>query len=756
MADGVPPAESIRYWHDLLTTAPRTPLPARPAAEEAPGPVRLRLPAALTADLRAAARGRAHARHTVLAAAVVALLHRYTASAAVTVGQAPALEGPAGDAPAGSGPILPVTCEVRADDGLMTLRRRLHDALLDAYGHQGVPPGVLRPAAHRQPPFDVGVRTEGLHADADGGAALMLTFREPPHEPGVLEVVARHDPARCGGAAATRFLRHLAALLGRALAEPDRPLAECPLMTDADRELLAGFNATAAPGVPAATVHELFARAASERPGAIALLHSGPPVTYAELAARAGALARAVRARGIRPGDRVAVAAPRTPQMVAAVLAVLMAGAVYVPVDRALPDERVRLLLRDSGAALVLAQRWAGAPAAGGVPVLDLDAAPPAPAGPLPPAGGPRDVAYVIYTSGSTGAPKGVMVEHRSLVELLTWKQGCYPLRPGDVVLHKTSSAFDVSVWELFGWFTGGAALCLLDTGGERDPEAVIEAVERHGVTVAHFVPPLLGPFADYVAATGARGRLRSLRQAFCGGDVLAPDLVDRFRTAFGDPGPALVNLYGPTEATVHVTHFACDGSPGPVPIGRPVANTRLYVVDGRLRPQPAGVPGELCIAGNSLARGYLGRDDLTRERFVADPFPGETRVYRTGDICRWHDDGTLEYLGRADRQVKVHGYRIDTGEVEHHLRACPGVVDAYVLAVGESPERRRLVAYVTGRQVPDAAELAGRLGRVLPAPMVPSAIVRLTEFPLTASGKIDVPRLPPALPGRAIAGNGA
>ncbi|MGY0055402.1 non-ribosomal peptide synthetase [Streptomyces sp. LZ34] len=757
-----------RFWQGRLDAGARTRVPGRPApaAEDRSGPprmVRYRFPDALSRRLDEESGHRPHVLYVLLAAGVAALLHLYTAAETVTIGQARALGGAPEAGPDRAGPeiLMPVSCAVSGTDVLATVRRRMRTAVLETYAHQDFPLEALLEAGAMdiagQPPFDVAIRMEHVHEAVDakrGHAPLLLSFSRPVTSAGpagvtgVLEAVLHYSPARFAEPAAVRLLRHLTALLDRALADPQRSLRDLDLLTDHDEALLARFNDTGASDAPRATLHELFERTAAERPDAVALLHSSGSLTYSQLDGRANALARLIAARGAGPGDRVAVLAERSSELVVGILAVLKAGAAYVPIAPSLPEERIGFMLRDSGAVLVLAGGAYRPRAHASVPVLDLraEASLPPAAAPAPRAR-PDDLAYVIYTSGSTGTPKGVMVEQRSVVELLAWKQRRYPVGPGDVILQKTSITFDVSVWELFGWMSGGAALCLLDPGEERDPEAVIAAIARHRVTVAHFVPPMLGPFADYVAATRSAGRLSTLRWVFASGDELGADHVRRFRAALGASGPGLVNFYGPTEATVHVAHFVCDDIPGPVPIGRPVGGTRLHVLDDRMRPRTLGVPGELCVAGNSLARGYLGRPELTGERFPDDPFPGESRVYRTGDLCRWLDDGTLEFLGRMDHQVKIRGYRIDPGEVEHRLRGCPGVRDALVVASAGPSEGRRLLGYVTGSDALDPADLARRLRRVLPAYMVPSVILRLDAFPLSASGKVDRHLLPVPVP---------
>ncbi|MFF9180561.1 amino acid adenylation domain-containing protein [Streptomyces misionensis] len=544
--------------------------------------------------------------------------------------------------------------------------------------------------------------------------------------------------------------RQLRRLLAGCLDDPAAPLSTVPVTSAEERDaLLALGRGPAAPEREPGTLHGLFERRCARQPRALAVMDAatGRSLTYGELERRANRVARGLRAAGVGDGDRVAVALRRGPDLMAALFGVLKAGAAYVPVDPDYPAGRITHMLDDSRAAAVLLddagadEPWAaGRPHAYRVAELEAgqDDTPPVTGA------GPDSLAYVIYTSGSTGRPKGVMIEHRSAVNRLAWMQRLYPVGAGDVLLQKTPVSFDVSVWELFWWAAEGARLVLLPPGAEKDPREVARAVRDHGVTVLHFVPSMLGPFLDL----GAQG-LSSLRYVFCSGEALPPGHVERFARAFrpGAAGlPRLVNLYGPTEAAVDVTAYDCPADPAAtvrrVPIGRPVDNTSLYVLDEHGRPQPAGVPGELCIGGVQVARGYLGLPRLTEERFTADPFVPGGRIYRTGDIARWLADGTLEYLGRSDGQVKVRGNRVETGEVAAALRELPGVRDAVVTVTG-SGGGGRLAAYYVADDDPGPERLRAALLARLPAFMVPALLCRIDRVPLTPSGKTDLRALP-------------
>jgi amino acid adenylation domain-containing protein/FkbM family methyltransferase len=455
----------------------------------------------------------------------------------------------------------------------------------------------------------------------------------------------------------------------------------------------------------------------------------GETLRYAALPAGAPALAGTLRAAGAARGALVGVHAERSIDLVVALLATLEAGAAYVPLDPELPADRLAYMLDDAAPAVVLTPR-ALAPRLGGyggaVILLDAPDTWPAPVD-APSEAAPSDAAYMIYTSGSTGRPKGALNAHRGIVNRLLWMQEQYDLVPSDVVLQKTPYSFDVSVWEFFWPLLAGARLALARPGGHRDPAYLAELIEREGVTVCHFVPSMLGAFLAELRA-GTSSDCASLRHVVCSGEALTAELVAGAREAL--PGAALHNLYGPTECAVDVTHWTCtaeDARAGhAVPIGRPVANTRLYVLDAHGAPLPVGVPGELHLAGRQVGMGYHRRPDLTAERFVPDPFSSapDARMYRTGDRARWRADGAMEFLGRLDFQVKLRGFRIELGEIEATLAKHPAVAQS---AVALRAERGgELVAYV----VPDA-ERAGAVRRLaaLDAAAEPSTLPRL-ELP--------------------------
>ncbi|MFD5763743.1 amino acid adenylation domain-containing protein, partial [Streptomyces sp. NPDC127044] len=479
-------------------------------------------------------------------------------------------------------------------------------------------------------------------------------------------------------------------------------------------------------------------------PDAIAVVFEGVELSYRSLNARANRLARLLVERGAGPERLVAVALPRSLDLVVALLAVLKSGAAYVPVDPEYPADRVAFMLEDAAPIVVLTTSGSGIESA--APVLLLDE--PGTAAALAVRSDTdvtdadriavltsRHPVYVIYTSGSTGVPKGVVVTHAGLVNQLCWLAAEAGLVSRDVVLARTSVSFDAAGGELWAPLVCGAAVAMASAEVTRDPERLLAFIGRQGVTVAQFVPSLL-------AAMPLDGRGRGIRVLLSGGEALPGALAREVAAAWD---ASVINVYGPTEATIQTMAGRLEGlgdGAASVPIGRPVWNSRVYVLDGLLRPVPDGVAGEVYIAGDQLARGYLNRPALTAERFVADPFgPVGGRLYRTGDVARRTAGGLLEYVGRVDDQVKVRGFRIELGEVESVLAAHPDVTQATVIVREDRPGDKRLVGYVVSTT--DPLTLRAHVAKVLPEYMVPSVIVPLDALPLTPNGKLDRRALP-------------
>lgn len=527
---------------------------------------------------------------------------------------------------------------------------------------------------------------------------------------------------------------------------------------EADLPRIAEFNGEPVAFPDRATLGELFDAQVAQYPDSPAVLcehdrtFGTQSMSYGELAWRVDRLVGRLREQGVCRGDIVALLVERSFAMAIGILAIIKAGAAYLPLPPDNPVERTSYMLKDGAVRIVLVHgRTVGKIAFDGL-ILDLDDAavyhgPGSGAGPLCSS---QDLAYVIYTSGSTGRPKGVMIEHRSVVNRLHWMQRAYPIGAQDIILQKTPYYFDVSVWELLWWALEGAQVCFLPPGAERNPFVIVEAIRKHQVSVVHFVPSMLSVFLEHLECKGGADAagLKSVRYVFASGEALAPEHVRRFNDYWGSrTGARLTNLYGPTEATVDVTYFDCpaDNDFTLIPIGRPIDNTRVYIIkDGRR--VAIGESGELCIAGVGLARGYLNNPALTEERFIDNPAnPGE-KIYRTGDIARWHPDGNIEYLGREDQQVKIRGLRIELGEIENSIREHAGIVDCMAVIHKLSESVVLIVAYVVAKAAVDIAGLKAFLRTRLPDYMIPNHIEQIPEIPLTPNGKADRKALPVAL----------
>ncbi|HEV7671241.1 MAG TPA: amino acid adenylation domain-containing protein [Thermoanaerobaculia bacterium] len=576
---------------------------------------------------------------------------------------------------------------------------------------------------------------------------------EAERGPAGLSFVLGYDSRIFSAEAAATQGERFGAFLGALLAAPDAPIGDPDLLTERERGRLAAFNATAAP-FPAGTVADLFVAQARATPSRIALKSGSDELTYADLLARTQRQANALSAAGAGPGSVVAILAERSIEMVVGILGALRAGAAYLPLDTAYPRERLAFMLEDSGADLVLAQEslFGLLPAERAISprTLALDSPPGTDPGAisLRPAG-PNDLAYVLYTSGSTGKPKGVMVPHRGLVNYLHWAIGAYDAGAGAAPVH-SPIGFDLTVTGLFAPLLSGGTVELL--AEDRGVESLAETLRAGAgyalvkLTPAHLA--LLGPLA-------AKGEPAAWAKTLVvGGEALAGETLAAWSK--GAPEVRIVNEYGPTETVVGCAVYAAragDVAPGPVPIGRPIANARLHLLDPRGRPVPEGVPGEIYIGGAGIARGYLGRPDLTAERFVPDPFAADAaesaeagaRLYRSGDLARLLPSGDLEFLGRNDHQVKIRGVRLELGEIEAALAGAPGVREGAVLAREDRPGERRLVAYYTTDRepAPNVDELRRHLAATLPETSVPAIFLRLPALPLTANGKLDRAALP-------------
>ncbi len=612
------------------------------------------------------------------------------------------------------------------------------------YNHQQSRPGVLDGALP-------GLKVEGLDWS---GRTTQFDLQLDTHEEGERLLASLTYAADLFDAARIeRLAQHWRNLLDGLLASPEAPIAELPLLDAAERSAtLQGLNATVAgyPG-PVCVQQHIEARVA-QNGAATALEFKGQTLSYAELNLRANRLARHLRKQGIGPESLVGVACERSLEMVVALVAILKAGGAYVPLDPEFPADRLAFMIEDSGIRLLLTQQHllASLPLPAGVQSIclrgDADWLAEESGENLDNLAMAENLAYVIYTSGSTGKPKGAGNRHVALYNRLAWMQQAYQLGAGDKVLQKTPFSFDVSVWEFFWPLMEGAALVIAEPGLHRDPQGLAALIREEGVTTLHFVPSMLQAFVGAEEAAGCS----SLKRIICSGEALPVELQRQTLRVL--PGARLYNLYGPTEAAIDVTHWTClEEGRDSVPIGKPIANLRTYILDAELQPMPTGAVGELYLGGVGLARGYHRRPGLTAERFLVDPFGSGERLYRTGDLARYRADGAIEYCGRIDHQVKIRGLRIELGEIEARMQEHPDVQEAVLLAL-DGPNGKQLVAYLVPRrrelldtsvQGPWREALKAHLLASLPDYMVPAQMILLDSMPLSPNGKLERKALP-------------
>ena len=666
--------------------------------------------------------------------------------------------------------VLPLAVHIDAQETLADLAMRLAAQLKKMRRHQRYDAEqIVRDsgkAAGDEPLFGpvLNVKVFDYQLDIDGVQAVTHTLATGPvndlelalfpDETGGLSLEILANKARYDEAELRRHMARLTALLAQFAADPALRCGEAEMLSADELARLAAVNDTAVP-LPATTLSALVADQARKTPDAPALADARWQFSYREMRQQVVALAQLLRQRGVKPGDSVAVALPRSVFLTLALHGIVEAGAAWLPLDTGYPDDRLRMMLEDARPSLLIATedqlaRFSDIPGLESLcyqqPLAAGDEAPLA-------LSKPDHTAYIIFTSGSTGRPKGVMVGQTAIVNRLLWMQDRYPLSADDVVAQKTPCSFDVSVWEFWWPFIAGAQLVMAEPEAHRDPQAMQQFFARYGVTTTHFVPSMLAAFvasldADSVAAC------RTLRRVFCSGEALPTELCREWERLTGAP---LHNLYGPTEAAVDVSWYPACGpelaavTGSSVPIGWPVWNTGLRILDAAMRPVPPGVAGDLYLTGIQLAQGYLGRPDLTASRFIADPFaPGE-RMYRTGDVARWLTNGAVEYLGRSDDQLKIRGQRIELGEIDRVMSALPDVAQAvshacvFNQAAATGGDARQLVGYlVSDSGLPlDTAALKARLAEQLPPHMVPVVLMQLAELPLSANGKLDRKALP-------------
>ncbi len=772
---------SAAYWEGVLDPPPEpldipTDRPSTGAPSLSGGTVHFRIDGETARPLRELAQVYGTTDYILLVALWSAYLHRLTGATDVVVGTpvhgrpSVRFERTVGDFVN----LLPLRFRLSSDDTLDALLEHAREVVIEGMAHQDYPFPLMtggRSSGRGGAPFETlfvlqdfkrfGELDAFMFAEPGQaiqfGALTLAPFPIDQQEgqfPLALDAwrdrvgwtcTCKYDGALFDAETVERRMAGFVTFLQDAAARSGTTLGDLEIMSPEERGLLAEWNRTEVEYERDVTLVDLVLaqigrtaeRVAVEAPDSTTIRE----ITYRELEQRSGVLAERLQALGVGRDVRVAVVMERSVELVVALVAVLRAGGAYVPVDPDYPEQRKSFMLEDCGALVVLTQsslvdglreRGIAEPVAVDLlwPELDSDLRP----SPVADAG---TLAYVIYTSGSTGTPKGAMVEHRAIVNRLLWTQQHFRMDRTDVVLQKTPYSFDVSVWEFFWPLMVGARLVMARPDGHKDPEYLADVIAREGITTVHFVPSMLSLFLEGLDS----GALGTLRRVICSGEALSPALRDRFFKTV--PGVELTNLYGPTEAAVDVSWWRCspEDSPVRVPIGCPVANTRLYVLDDRMRQVPIGVRGELCIGGVQVGRGYLGRTELTAERFPSSPFEGGGRIYRTGDQARFLRDGAIDYLGRLDHQVKVRGFRVEPGEIEARLREHPGVEDVVVVARDD-----RLVAYVVARgegPPPATEQLRDWMARTLPSHMIPSLLVPLESLSLTPSGKLDRRALP-------------
>ncbi|HSF39107.1 MAG TPA: non-ribosomal peptide synthase/polyketide synthase [Thermoanaerobaculia bacterium] len=763
----------IAWWRRHLAGAPPVldlPLDRpRPAVQRYRGDGRSRrLPEAASAALLALARAREATPFMAGFALAAALLARHTGADDLVIGTPIAnrnrqeTEGLIGF----FANTLALRARLRPGWGFAALLDGVRETALGAYTHQDVPferiveelapernlqttplfqvAFVMNPAppppAEETGPLSVSVvRVESGEVQFD----LAFSLEEGPQG---LALTARYNSGLFFGATIERLLAHAAILLEGIAADPERPVAELPVLTEAERMQAARGPEAAFP--VSTTLHEQFEEQARRNPSAAAASFEGTTLTYGELDARSNRLARHLRRQGVGPEVRVGLAAERSLDLIVGLLAILKAGGAYVPIDPSYPEERLAFLLEDAFQGIeapVLLTR-SPMPFRGHALLLTGGAWEEESGEALPPLAGPDNAAYVIYTSGSTGQPKGTIVTHANVLRLFAATEAGFGFGPGDVWTLFHSYAFDFSVWEIWGALLHGGKLVVVPFWVSRSPGEFLALLARERVTVLNQTP---SAFRQLVAACEVRGVPDlALRFVVFGGEALDLSSLAPWLARHGDERPRLVNMYGITETTVHVTSRTITradlAEPFRSPVGVPVPDLSVHLLDAAGEPVPLGVPGEIHVGGAGLARGYLGRPDLTAERYVPNPFGSGERLYRSGDLARWRPDGDLDFLGRIDHQVKVRGFRIEPGEIEAALGRHPAVKESVVL-LRQIAGDLQLVAYlgVGDAEPPAASELRAFLAGKLPEPSIPAAFVVLPALPLTAHGKVDRRALP-------------
>ena len=771
--------KKLSYWRQKLAGAPASlELPtdrARPAAQTFNGAVEcLTLPKQLADSLAALGREQGATLFMSLLAALAAVLSRYSGQDDLVIGSPvagrnlPELRELIGFFVNS----LPLRLDGSGDPSFRELLARVRKTAVEAYEHQDVPfeklVDELQPERDlaRNPLFQVMFALQNVphHSDQvsgievrrfkiETGHAKLDIFLSAEETADGLHLRAEYNTDLFDSDTLRRMLSNFKTFLEAAVASPDRSTSVLPLLSPSEaHHVLVQWNDTRAEYPREFGVHQLFETQALRNPDAMAAIHGNQSLTYKELNGAANRLAHYLRKRGVKSESLVAICLERSLQVLVSMLGVLKAGGAYVPLDPAYPKDRLDFVLDDAGVTAVLTQQSLADQVRGdGRRLICLDTDWPRiarePDEDLQAQGRAENLAYVIYTSGSTGKPKGVQIEHRALTNFLTSVADKPGISAADRLLAVTTISFDIAGLELFLPLISGARVIIASREEAADPAELISLMRKSAATMMQATPATWRMLLD-VGWEGKHGI-----KALCGGEALTGELANRLRQRCG----SVWNMYGPTETTIWsaVQHVRGEQS-GIVPIGYPIANTQLYVLGAKLQPLPIGVPGDLYIGGDGLARGYLNRPELSAEKFIANPFSPQTRLYKTGDRARYRQDGAVDFLGRADFQVKIRGFRIELGEIESVLRTCPGVQEAVVVAHGEDANKR-LVAYVVPEQGQGTDErlLRESLQLKLPDYMLPSVYVMLREFPLTPNGKVDRRALPaPASSAFEVRGN--
>jgi len=765
-------AQQLEYWKERLGgEVPLLSWPddrLRPSMQGFRGELcRVALPGDLIESARALSGKENVSPHITLLAAFIALLRRYTGQDDIVVGgisEARKFPGTEGVAGCFMNPI-PLRFDLSGSPTFRQMLARVRSVVTDAQAHAGVPFSDIvkalqvRPEPGRSPLFQIIFACQPEMAPLPTGWGLAAEEISNGCSKADLMVVVDDQRDRVSASitynpelfdldAINRMAGHWQTMLAEAIAYPERRISHLKVMSDAERhQILVDWNNTAANYPTDKPLHKFYEDQVERTPDATALVCETQELTYRTLNERSNCVAHYLRKLGVGPDVLVGVCAERSVEMVLALLGILKAGGAYVPLDPEYPQERLNAMLQDALPPVVLTQeRLLDRLPEGKHTVICLDRdwsvlKKESKDNPAAIVGG-KNLAYAIYTSGSTGKPKGAPNVHEGVVNQMLWMQDTYKLSPTDRVLQKTPYSFDVSVFEFFWPLMNGACLVMARPNGHKDPSYLVDVIVEQKITNIHFVPSMLAIFLE----TDGIDRCKTLRRVFASGEALPFETQRRF---FEQMQAELHNLYGPTEAAVHATYWRCrpDSKRSIVPIGRPVANTQIYILDSDGEPVPMGIAGELHIGGRQLARGYLNRPDLTAERFVADPFSAEpgARLYKTGDVARYLSSGDIEYLGRLDHQVKIRGFRIELGEIESVIKEFPGILQVVVVAREDVPGDKRLVAYVVPVEVSSfqAAALRDHLREKLPEYMLPAAFVTLETLPLSSNGKINRRALP-------------